>query len=243
MTDTATGNDSSTETAERPFFVREFAADLVESDGRTLEGLCVPYNTPTTVSDGGPAYREMFVKGAFQRAVKAPNRVWLNFEHHQGMPNVLGSGVAFEERDDGLYGTLRIDDGADGEKALRLYRSRVLESLSVEFKQMGKPTIRDGVVVRDNVHLNAVALCRQGAYDNAKVLAVRTEPVIDEALMPLELPDSTIEVLKRIGKLPARLQAHPDEADTPAQAGTPQSGTRLSDTTHSEGEDNGGNPE
>ncbi len=158
---------------------RSFDANLTEdSDGRTLEGLCVPYNVPTQVDDGQGPYHEMFVKGAFGRAVKAPNRVYLNFEHKPGISNVLGHGVTFEERDDGLYGSLEIDPGPDGEKARRLYRQGVLSSLSVEFKPMSKPKNVDGVVRRTAVHLDAVALCRQGAYEGAKVLAIRDDPVI-----------------------------------------------------------------
>lgn len=160
---------------DEAMLVRTFDASLSEEgDGRTLVGLCVPYNTPTTVDDGQGPYQEMFVKGAFVRAVKAPNRVWLNFEHKDGISNVLGHGVQFEEREDGLYGTLRIDEGADGEKARRLHRDGVLGSLSVEFKPMAKPRVENGVTVRTSVHLDAVALCRQGAYQDARVLAVRS---------------------------------------------------------------------
>lgn len=192
-----------TRTDEAAMLKREFVAELAEaSDGRTLEGLCVPYNQPADVADITPqgvrAYREMFVKGAFQRAVKAPFRVWLNFEHNEGFNNVLGSGVEFEERDDGLYGKLKIDEGPEGDKALRMYRQKILESLSVEFKPMTRDKKIDGVVVRDNVHLNAVALCRQGAYDGAKVLAVRQqEPVRFER--PKDLPEDVVEKLRRHG--------------------------------------------
>lgn len=175
--------------SDEGMLVRTFDASLAEEgDGRTLVGRCVPYNTVATVSDGGPAYQEMFVKGAFSRATKAPNRVYLNFEHKPGISNVLGHGVEFDERDDGLYGKLRVDDGAEGEKALRLYRDGVLASLSVEFKPMAKPQVVDGVTVRSSVHLDAVALCRVGAYEEAKVLALRTGAPEEDPVLPTPEP-------------------------------------------------------
>ena len=43
--------------------IRDFVADIeIRSDGtgRTVHGILVPYNTLARVSDGGPAYEEMF---------------------------------------------------------------------------------------------------------------------------------------------------------------------------------------
>ena len=177
------------EPRNRDVLVRTFEVELEENtEGRTLDGLCVPYGVAAMVADPPDymPYQEVFVKGAFARAVKAPNRVYLNFEHRDGISNVLGHGVTFEERDDGLYGSLEIDAGPDGDKALRMYRQRVLTSLSVEFKPMGKSPNIDGVVQRKNVHLDAVALCRIGAYPEAQVLAVRTDPLIQLARLPFD---------------------------------------------------------
>lgn len=188
--------------SDEQLLVRSFDARLDEvGDGRTLVGRCVPFNEVATVSDGGTAYQEMFVQGAFARAVKAPNRVWLNFEHSAGISNVLGHGVAFEEHRDGLYGTLRIDEGADGEKALRLHREGILESLSVQFRPMSRQRIQDGIVVRDSVHLDAVALCREGAYEGAKVLAVRAKDVLAEQ-RPADLDPALAQSLSRFIDMP-----------------------------------------
>lgn len=225
--------EQETERAERPVLRREFAAELsTRSDGRTIDALIVPYNVPTEVADP-PDYRrytEMFVKGAFARALKAPFRVWLNFEHKPGFQNVIGNGVTFEERDDGLYGELEIDEGQDGDKALRFVHKNILRSLSVEFKAMSRDLPNaDGVVVRRSVHLDAVALCRRGAYDDAKVLAVREEPhlIVEEALRPVDIPTEAIDRCRRLGiALPQRYQAHPADPDTPAEAGTSEDGTR-----------------
>jgi HK97 family phage prohead protease len=188
--------------------IRTFDAELEETgDGRTLEGICVPYNIATTVDDGMGPYQEMFVKGAFGRAVKAPNRVYLNFEHKPGISNVLGHGVEFDERDDGLYGKLQIEEGPDGAKAMRLWRQQVLTSLSVEFKPMGKQTRNEaGIVERRSVHLDAVALCRVGAYDEARVLAIRTDPVLDVDPIPVFDPELAARLEQNGILVPRRLR-------------------------------------
>ena len=82
-----------------------FEAELAAGDGRTIsEARIVPYNTPATVSDPPDfrLYQEMFVPGAFERQVNAPNRVpvWLNFEHEQGIRGLIGSGTELSDRAD-----------------------------------------------------------------------------------------------------------------------------------------------
>ncbi len=186
----------------------------VDGDGRTLHALVVPYGKPTTVNDGFGPYKEMFVKGAFERAVNVPNRVWLNFEHHPGFSNVIGNGVHFEERSDGLYGDLEVDQGDEGDKALRFINKRVLTGMSVEFKPMSKDAPVDGVVTRRSVHLDAVALCRVGAYAGAQVLAVRTESVTED-LKPHDFDPALLEKLARFVEVPASLKRTIEIADDP----------------------------
>jgi HK97 family phage prohead protease len=166
---------------ERPMLVRTFRAFEVEADGRNLEMLCAPFDQPATVADPPHylPYQEAFAPGAFDGATRAPNRVLLEFEHwHPGMSGILGHGVEFEQRDDGLYGRLRVSEHPDGDKALTLIRDGVLGAASVMFEPI-KSALEDGVVRRLKVHLDRVALCREGAYPEAKVLAVRSKAVIE----------------------------------------------------------------
>ncbi len=187
---------------------RKFNIEVAEidGDGRTIHALVVPYNKPTEVNDGYGPYREQFVHGAFKRAVDVPNRVWLNFEHHPGFSNVIGNGIEFEERQDGLYGQLEVDASDEGEKALRFINKRVLTGMSVEFKPMSKDPNIDGVVTRRSVHLDAVALCRVGAYEDAKVLAVRTESVTKEQ-PPKPFDADLLMKLARFVEIPDQLKA------------------------------------
>lgn len=155
-------------------FTREVPIDLAEFDGRNLEARIVPYNTVATVSDGGPTYKEMFLPGAFGPQLRAANRVdvLLNFEHRQSIGDVVGRGTSLRDENDGLYGSFRVLDHADGDKALELVNAGVLGGMSVEFAAVRSRTV-DGVVQRQSARIRNVALCRSPAYEDARVLAVR----------------------------------------------------------------------
>jgi hypothetical protein len=156
--------------------VRSFNAELTEAegDGRTILGRCVPYGEVADVEDEHGPYREMFARGAFRRANKSPQHVLLDFEHQTDPLSVLGHGVEFIERDDGLYGTFRAINGPVGDQGLEMVRAGMLTGLSVRALVLG-PGRKDGdVVVRTACHLDRVALCRQPAYAGAVVEALRS---------------------------------------------------------------------
>ncbi len=156
-----------------------------EGDGRTLTGRVVPYNVVASVADP-PTYQpylESFAPGAFRSQLSAANRidVLLNYEHRQGISDIVGRGVSLDERPDGLYGTFRMLSHADGDKALELYHAGVLRGLSTEFAVRKSKTV-DGVVQRTDARIGNVALCREfgsgfagpkASYPGAEVLAVR----------------------------------------------------------------------
>jgi HK97 family phage prohead protease len=214
--------------SDEPLLIRQFAVELEESDGRTLEGRVVPYGVSATVGDP-PDYRpyeEAFVRGAFAGAVKAPNRVYLTFEHdlspHPAPDNIIGHGVEFEERDDALYGRFRVLDDPGGEKARLLIREKILGAMSVEFKPLSKPRIVNGVVQRLKVHLDRVALVRQGSYPGAEVLALRhkleaedEEPVWKPEHLPRFDPEMA-DSLARYVKVPASLRGQLTHLEPPA---------------------------
>lgn len=165
---------------ERPMLRREFPAELeVGGDGRTIEARIVPYGVPATVSDGGEPYEEEWVKGAFERQVDAANRVLMNVEHEQGFRGIIGHGVSLDERDDGLYGSFRVLEGDDGNKALQLVRENILGGVSLEAVSLSSKR-ENGVVQRIRAHLDKVALCRSPAFKEAQVLAVRSEIIAAE---------------------------------------------------------------
>jgi HK97 family phage prohead protease len=179
---------------------RTFDAEFVEGDGRTLEARIVPYGVSAIVADppDWEPYEEMFMQGSLRGATKAPHRVLLDFEHQLSMSGVLGHAVEIFEREDGGYGRFRVTEHADGDKALALVRSKVLTAMSASFRPLGKSPKINGIVQRLKVHLDRVALCRTGAYEQATVIAVRTKPIEPEQ-KPLAFDPELAERMERLG--------------------------------------------
>jgi HK97 family phage prohead protease len=165
---------------DEPTYTRQFQAELTAGDGRTIEARIVPYNTAATVADPPEwrPYQEMFVPGAFERQVNAPNRVriWLNFEHEQGIRGLIGYGTELHDRADALYGTFHVQPNTDGDKALDLVKSGMLTGVSMEFASKAQRMV-DGVMRRLRAHIDKVSLCRDPAYADAQVVAVRRAPM------------------------------------------------------------------
>lgn len=222
---------------------REFAAEIARGDGRTVDVRIVPFGERIKHNDGhgglprGEWYEEEWMPGVFDHQLNAAHRLLANFEHQQGIGDVVGKGVALRAASDGYHGSFRILDGADGDKLLQLIPD-VVDMVSLEAKPLRSVRSATGVVQRVKAHLAGIAFTRFGAYQGAKVLAVREEPepIVDADMLPVEIDPELIERCRRLGiRLPQRYEAHPAETDTPAEAGTSEDGTRpKTETTTSE---------
>jgi len=158
---------------------RRYAGPVEVGDGRTVVGLCVPFDRVATVADGdgGLPYQEVIRRGAFRKAMKAPNRVSLNREHRETLVDEFGYGVEFDESGDGLVGTFRVYDGNIGDHALSILRSGAITGLSISAALHPQGTrIVDGVVERRILILRHVALTSSPAYDGAEIMALRSGP-------------------------------------------------------------------
>jgi HK97 family phage prohead protease len=232
------------ERAGRPVLRREFRIETEVGDGRTLEMRVVPFDEVGTAADPPDfrPYREQFMPGAFGNQVRAANRILLNFEHEQGLAGVVGHGVALREAADGYYGTFRIHETQDGEKALTLLREKVIEHGSIEFLALRSVRTRDGVVQRVKAHLDKLSLTRRNpVYKKTAVLGLREEEaevILDEEFLPVDLNPDLVARCRELGiKLPQRYEAHPAETGTPDESGTPEDGTRPDGETESESEE------
>jgi len=211
--------------------IRTFAADITAGDGRTVDVRIVPYDETITHNDGhggvpkGIPYQEQYVQGVFAHQVNAANRVLANFEHQPGLAGVIGHGLTLREAADGFYGSFKIHEGPDGDKALMLIKEDVLHGVSVEAKPVKSVRNAAGLVQRIKANLVNVAFMREGAYSRAEVLAVReAATLMDEELLPVQFDPALMERCKALGlKLPERM-AHPD-TDTPSDE-DPSVGTR-----------------
>ncbi len=185
---------------------RSFPELSVRADGtgRTIGGLVVPYNRAARVSDGGPAYNEMFVQGSTTRTIQhRGDRIKL-LSQHNSRSNPLGVAVrdSWRETPDGLYGEFKVSRTAAGDEALELVRDGALDSFSIGFTPI-KHEKRDGVTVRTEVALREVSLVTFPAYDDARISTVR------QALEAMS-EEERIELLRMYG------EAHDLAAEIPA---------------------------
>jgi HK97 family phage prohead protease len=166
----------------QPLLVRRFTAEHVtQTDGRTLTGRVVPYDTTADVVDmlpdgGFDAYREGFRNTAFVHEMDGPHRVRLVDGHHPDGTHGpdLAVGAAMRNLDDGLEMDFRMLTEHDAEKTRTLLDVGVA-GLSVGFKPCrGGTTIDpDGTRWRTKALLLHVSLEAAGAYPDAQVLALR----------------------------------------------------------------------
>jgi len=151
-------------------------------DGWTLDGLAVPYERESVVSDDGGAttYVETFTHGAFARDVVKGGR-WVNLMiGHAGDDGdrYLGRCVSLAETAEGLRCAFRLDrSNPHAEEA----RSGELRGWSVSARvYRSRSTDRDGrrVVVREVCGLSHVAATPRPQYAGAGVLVARDHELI-----------------------------------------------------------------
>jgi phage head maturation protease len=167
------------ETVELHRSFGELELDVQPSTG-VVEGLVVPYNTPTDIveprDDGIVRYSEQFAPGSMERAAKAPNRVMLQFTHSDRLDHQIGYGRSFTDSDAGCVGTFQL---------YRQDRERVVEMLQTSHRGLSLTFVslrpfggleRDGeLVTREVVACRAVAAVTDPAYADAGVVAVRQQ--------------------------------------------------------------------
>lgn len=157
------------------FSVRELPADPVAAaaeaaDGRTIEGIAVPFGVPTAPGatvELGEGMRETFARGAFRDAIAAlGGRPLAIVDAHDG--TIVGTATELDERDEGLWFRGRLFTS----QAARDFAERVaggLNGLSVEFA-FGQ-TRRRGRDLVEHVRvagLAAIAASYKPAYAGAQ---------------------------------------------------------------------------
>ena len=167
---------------------RSFPADIElrenSDDGLTVVGIVVPYNTeaPITEHRNGQAiaYRELFVPGAFERAIRVPTRVSLTYDHDRSLANRMGHGVSFADSAAGLVGEFRLDASSAAKARDVLTSSHASFSIGFMSVNPAALTERQGALVRrKSVVLDHVAAVAQPAYVGAGVASIRTGEDLD----------------------------------------------------------------
>lgn len=137
------------------------AGPVTVAQGRTVEGLLVPYGVPGDTSGGSYAVEP----GAFELPADL-SRIKLLYGHDRERP--IGYLTATRDDGRGLWGTFAIASGTDGDAALQAVRDRIRDGLSYEVSRVRYSADRKRVV---GARLDAVALCSVPAYDDARAVA------------------------------------------------------------------------
>lgn len=145
---------------------------------RRIEGLCVPYDTPTNL---GP-YTETIRPGAFAASIRAAANglPLLALHDNQNLDTLIGKSDGFTETRAGLIGAWTINDTPAAQAAARLVRDGGLGYLSIGFQPVdtAERWVRDQH--GETLHLDVIAgrllevsLVATPAYALAAVTSVR----------------------------------------------------------------------
>ena len=182
-----------------PLEVRAAAGE--DSDGRTLEGRIVPYDTEIQVGET----MESFAKGVFADTV--PGDVVLLWQHDVNQP--IGRMSALTEEADGAYGTFRLADTDRAREALSLARDGILTGLSVGFTGL-EARAGKGSRTHTKARLMETSLVTFPAYPQAGVLAVRMEERMEEPVNEEIVEVPTTETFD-LAPIEARMDEHTAE--------------------------------
>jgi len=167
-------------------------------DGRTVYGKVVPFGVTTEFEDhDGSIKREKFIRGALTQAAKAWNRVVFYYTHLDLLPNRMGHGLELEQREDGAYGTFRLDASVADRAREVLTTSH--GGLSLGFFPDITRISDDGVHNRIKVSVEHVGAVPEGAYDDARVLAIRGAS--DDTGQAGKVPPRLAEALRELAEL------------------------------------------
>lgn len=164
--------------------LRSFGSDLHvrdSGDGRTVTGLCVPYNVEVRVG----RYVESFAPGAF--AGTDPALVPFTATHpRDGGQLPIGRATELRDQPDGLWGDFRVSKTAAGDDVLELVRDGAVTGLSVGFIPVTDRGRQDrGRVERVRATLDHVAVVRVPQYPSARIAALRHAQEQDGVLLRL----------------------------------------------------------
>lgn len=151
-----------------------------EGNGRTVVGIAVPWNVVQRIDDD---LTEEFLPDAFRAQMQAANRVILAREHLKLGGSLIGRLNLMRNDAKGLYIEAPISRTHAGEETLELLKDRVLEEMSIGFREKQNRRRPDGVIQRVTAHLAEVAIVLEGAYGRA-ARATGVRSAVDDGTCP-----------------------------------------------------------
>lgn len=152
---------------------------------RLLSVRCIPYGTVTHKAGRTP---ERFRAHAFATAPASAGKIRLRDADHAKDRISVGVATQLEDRDDGLYGVFRFYDTQEGRSALENVLADVYQGVSVGFYAQDEAEV-DGIREVRAAQLHHVSLAEDPAYDDARILAVRSA---DRYAAALRKPDLSL---------------------------------------------------
>ncbi|WEV67965.1 HK97 family phage prohead protease [Bifidobacterium sp. ESL0769] len=169
-----------------------------EGDGRTVEGLAVPFNRTIDTWDSGP---ETFDPDCVFDGL---DEAKLCYQHGE----LIGTITNAESRDDGLHIQARIADTETGRDVVALLDEGALDSLSVGFVPEESEKDRDGITHRKKVRLMETSLVSWPAYQDAKLTDHRSEEQSkEENPQPTKEREQEMPTNEQFEKILGRLDA------------------------------------
>ncbi|WP_169812633.1 phage major capsid protein [Nocardia acidivorans] len=144
-----------------------------DSDGRTIYGRVVPYGEPAEIRESGVTYTERFAPGAFSRSIAERGGKVRLFAVHETRRLPIGRATELTEQADGLYGSFAVAATREGDDALELVRSGIVDAFSIGFRPI-RQRHESGVTVRTEAALIEVSLVGMPAYEGAQIHGVRS---------------------------------------------------------------------
>lgn len=141
------------------------------ADGRTVEGIAVPYGETTTLTPHGA---ERFRPGSMTKTLNdwgmSKRRIPVLRGHDTNTP--IGKVVEWADEPDGLHVTAQLADTRHGRDAIEEVQAGILDGFSIGFRSIQAQTVAGVREVREAAwhELSLVAL---PAYTGARVLAHR----------------------------------------------------------------------
>jgi HK97 family phage prohead protease len=151
---------------------------LTPGQGRTVYGIAVPYGVEAEVCDpGGRPYRERVEFGACARSIAERGSKIRLFTQHDRAKLPIGKAIELTEKPDGLYVAFEIAQTRDGDDALTLVKTGVVDSFSIGFRGV-RHRLDGDVVVRQEIALHEVSLVSSPAFEGAAITGVRSQSLI-----------------------------------------------------------------
>lgn len=148
------------------------------TSGRTVCGICVPFDEPTEIRDYEGTYSETIVRGAFARTIAERADKVKFLAHHDRLAMPLGRAILLREDERGLYGEFKVSETQAGDEALALIKDGALDAFSIGFRPIRETwNMTRTERTHYEVALHEVSAVNFPAYAGAEILGVRSQTV------------------------------------------------------------------